>query len=159
MVDTSEQYYFFDEVFFHEENFCFDNEMLREITSRALTKVPSKIVDDLFNNCLAIIQENDASYYPNHIFKNKSLIVFSEKIKEFSKEEREDLVMQEVAHFHLRHKSFFDKDNEYIQALKGEEFSAFYKESMSRFEKQEVEADKTVKLWLDKYEQWRKKDP
>ena len=79
MVDTSEQYYFFDEVFFHEENFCFDNEMLREITSRALTKVPSKIVDDLFNKCLAIIQENDASYYPNHIFKNKSLIVFSEK--------------------------------------------------------------------------------
>ena len=114
-----------------------DNQQLRYVVAKSLSKLPIEIIDKVTENCLFIMPkiEELGIYLPNDFIKDKQIFAFPEKLLEKEEHEIEHTILHEVAHYYLKHK------NALIHNLSAEEY-----------DRQEEEANKQVDKWLRKSE-------
>ena len=80
---------------------------LRNLLANVLVSVPAEVVDRLFEECLFLMPEREerGCFIPGRIIGGKDIIMFPEDILEWPEKERQQIVLHEVAHFALRHRS------------------------------------------------------
>jgi len=99
----------------------------------ALTKVPSRVVDSLASKCLIIVPSVvglRGIHIPHKVLLGNEVIAFAERVFDLPDDETERLILHQVAHFWLKHKS---------AALEGI--------SKGEVEQQEKEADELAARW------------
>jgi len=131
------KYYTPEEIYYNDAGVVtLGCETLRFILAETLARIPSNIVDDVYDNCLFYMFEfkgggytTDGVFIPNEVIKDKHIIMYHTELPEFSEKARINLVLHEIAHYVLKHKTQLRHDN------------------VDR-EKQEQEADDLVNKWL-----------
>jgi len=106
---------------------------LRKIISKHFTVLPVEIVDYILDNCLIFMVRADKQkgcVVSNDVIKNKDVILLAESLLNDEKELK-DTLLHEVAHCWLKHKGFIDLKD------------------IKEYKKQEEEADKLVRRWLE----------
>ena len=99
----------------------------------ALTKVPARVVDSLASRCLIIVPSVESVrgiHLPRKILLGNEVIAFAERVFDLPDDETESLILHQVAHFWLKHKS---------AALEGM--------SKEEVKQQEKEADELAARW------------
>jgi hypothetical protein len=83
-----------------------NNDLLQTHVARALSKIPSEVVDDLMENCLIVASRpNGSAYITKETLTNKNIILISDKLLSGASDETiEWFILYEVAHFHLGHR-------------------------------------------------------
>lgn len=108
------------------------------IIIKSLSKLPARVVDKLAKGCLILVpaeHEKRGMHLPRQYLKGKEVIVLAEGIFELPMDETEYVILHEVAHFWLRHKS------PVLESLGNDVY-----------ERQEHEADEMVEKWLKDFE-------
>jgi len=134
-----------------------DDDELRCMLAKALSKVPTAVVDKLIDECLVLmINDVDGRYIPKNFLRKYHLILLSEQILNYDEDKRDRAILHEVAHFYLKHKMGL------VDTLTPKEAKAkalidkrFGKPLLARStpeedEAQENEADALVEKWLSK---------
>jgi len=121
-----------------------DNDKVRSLIARLLSKVPKDVADKVLEECLFIMPMFDeiGFHLPKNILQNKCVIAFSESLL---KEDDKNIVhigLHEIAHFYLDHKSPLLED------LSDEEAK-----------KQEEDADRLADKWLREFDIDSKQKP
>ncbi len=114
-----------------------DDHKMQVLIVKALSTLDPNIVDKVCAKVI-FVSLNEASWgiYINHNsvrYKNKDFILLSPKIYEFDESEQIRIVLHEVAHFILRHKTLLDYEDN------------------SQYDRNEEEADKLVIQWQGIY--------
>jgi len=109
------------------------NDAMRAIMSTALSKIPQEVADAVSDDCLLLVfmREEQGCYLPHELVRDKAILGFSETIISMQPEEAEKLLLHEVAHYWLKHRSPMLDDL-----------------SNAQYEQQEREAADLVKRWL-----------
>ncbi len=111
-----------------------DNDELRKEVAVALSKIPMSIADCVLDEVRFIMPMSNYEHgfiCPKGMLNDKALIGFPEKLLEQESTARLHIVLHEVAHFYLNHKSPLIEDLSYEET-----------------DKQEKEADKFAEDWL-----------
>ena len=110
------------------------NDDLRSLVAVALSKVPSEIVDDVYEKCIfhSLSEEAKGEILSPKIISNSYFINIHSKVLYGNQKEAVEVLLHEVAHYHLGHRHFL------------EEFSS----NPEEYDIQEKEADELVKRWL-----------
>ncbi len=118
---------------------------LRYLLAQTLIRIPADVVDDVFEHCRFHMFELEGcgfaagSYLPNDSLKGADLILFSRELPNDDKKDQTHLILHEIAHCVLRHRSPLD-----FGTTDAGETDRLYK-------KQEKEADALVDEWLEKW--------
>lgn len=110
-----------------------NNDHLRLLLSEALSKTSMAVAEKAMEECifLMVTATERGSYFPqNSPIKGKTLIAFPESILEEEREEAIRTVLHEVAHHYHSHQWGLNL-------------------SVEEYDRQEKEANDTVKEWLD----------
>ena len=80
---------------------------LRNLLAKVLTTIPTDVVDRLFDECVFLMPERAerGCFIPGRIITGKDIIMFPEDILEWPEQEQSQLILHEVAHFALGHRS------------------------------------------------------
>ena len=110
------------------------NDDLRSLIAVALSQIPSDIVDDVYKNCKfhSLSEDAKGEILSPKIISNYYFINIHSKVLYGNQEEAVEVLLHEVAHYHLGHRHFL------------EEFSL----NPEEYDIQEKEADELVKRWL-----------
>ncbi len=114
--------------------FTLGDDQLRALVSRALSRIPADVVEDLMDNCLMVmpLEAEKGTYLSKELLEGKGLIAFPEALLSWEYDEAEFTILHEVAHYVLNHQEPILTD------MNIEEYDA-----------QEAEANALVKQWLE----------
>lgn len=131
------EYYTFDEVWDMIYVATLGNNLLRYLVAGALSKVPKGVTDRVLKKCLFWMPtcDEEGCFISEELLRGKGLIALPEKLIHKDEESVERIILHEVAHRHLDHKSPF------LSRLSEEEAR-----------KQEEEANRTRDMWLKAFE-------
>ena len=79
---------------------------LRDLVSIALSKVPRRVADRVFEGCLFVMAKYEwgrGTFIPKMLLKNKCVIALSERLMDEDRSSAERTILHEVAHFYLGH--------------------------------------------------------
>jgi hypothetical protein len=127
-----EKYLTSEEIFYEDAGVVtLLNKDLRYLLAEILTRIPGEIVKHVYHNCLFLIPkpEEKACYISNRITEDKHIILFHSDLFNWPKEEQINVILNEIAHYFLGHKS----------TLEG---------SVVDWKQQEKEADALRDKWL-----------
>ena len=110
------------------------NDDLRGLIAVALSQIPSDVVDDVYKQCIfhSLSEEAKGEILSPKIIYNSYFINIHSKVLYGNQEKAIEVLLHEVAHYHLGHRHFL------------EEFSS----NPEEYDIQEKEADELVKRWL-----------
>lgn len=119
------------------------NPILEEYVAKSLSKIPIKIADKAIKNCFfAALQPGSRGQYfsAQYMMKTNSLILIDNRYLKRAKPECiEFTILHEIAHWLLKHDNIFDEGG-----------------NMTKFRKQEKDADNQAKKWLT---EWNNANP
>ena len=112
------------------------NDDLMRLVAVALSQIPSDIVDNVYENCKfhSLSEDAKGEILSPKIISNSYFINIHSKVLYGNQEEAVEVLLHEVAHYHLGHRHFPEE-----VSLNPEEYDI-----------QEKEADELVKRWLSK---------
>ena len=79
---------------------------LRGLVSVALSKVPKRVANKVFKNCIFVMAKFEwgaGTYIPKEILEGKCVIALSERLMDEDRKSAVRTVLHEVAHFYLGH--------------------------------------------------------
>lgn len=110
------------------------NDRLLELHASALSKVPKEIAERVLEECLFLVPDPGMGGFriSKRVLQGKDVIVLSEKLLEKDNKDIVPIILHEVAHFYLNHKSRL------LDQLSEEEDR-----------KQEEAADRWARQWIE----------
>jgi hypothetical protein len=134
-MEQKETHYTVDEIYRKDAGeISLNNEELRKLLSRALTRAPAYVVDALFKHCLCAMPDPAkwTAFIPNRVIKDKHILLFPHTLKDCSEDEQAQYVLHTLAHYILHHWSPVER-------------------RPADYDKQELEAEDLAHKWLTKW--------
>lgn len=139
----SKKYYTPEEIHYNFDNVMLDD-LLKHYISKALSKIPSKIVDKVITTCF-FATTTRGEYIPSQYLKNQSLIIISSSYLRRARENNIIFtILHEVAHWFFKH--------DYIKAKLESSDPFNNKEHLEHTMRCERDADLQAKKWLQEYD-------
>ena len=106
VINQEEKYYSANEIYEKDAGeVSLDNDELRKLMSRALTRAPAHVVDAVYNHCLCAMPDPErwTAFIPNRAIKDKHILLFPHTLNGCSEDEQALYVLHTVAHYILHH--------------------------------------------------------
>ena len=139
-MNQEEKYYSANEIYEKDAGaVSLDNDELRKLMSRALTRAPAHVVDAVYNHCLCAMPDPEkwTAFIPNRVIRGRHILLFPHTLKGSSEDEQAGFILHAIAHYILHH------------------WSPVERRSVD-YDTQELEAEDLADTWLMKWNEQNK---